>query len=266
FRQVTLEDISRTKDLGDHKYPRRRDDDEEQLRASMKICEAKIIGVEGGIFTVVSYAGQEAHKAFEKDCQIFAMATSDDTQPCSCGFCRTARFSIYGVNRNIPIIVFYGEIRCLRRLVESTSEEEEQESNHTACSELEDKDLESDQDTTSMETHDPAALLLSARRDKAVNAELPVTPHNTPGSISLPTFRPPPHEHTSPGARDSTSEDRSTTTSTSTTTTTTTHSHNTTVTKNSHSHNVHHVTEYHTHTNTITHIHYHYPPDHSSNQ
>ncbi|KAL0571844.1 hypothetical protein V5O48_010112 [Marasmius crinis-equi] len=103
YDQVMLGDIYRTEDLGVSTYPRRWDirgrrwweEGSQYLRADRTVCAAQVIGREGRIFTVITYTGPEAQQAFEKDFQMFS--TSITTGP----------FQVYGMNTNVPTVLFY---------------------------------------------------------------------------------------------------------------------------------------------------------------
>ncbi|KAL0567835.1 hypothetical protein V5O48_014156, partial [Marasmius crinis-equi] len=105
FRQVIQGDIHRTKDFGVSTYPGRWDygkfkESEKRsqcLRANRTICAAQVIGVEGRMFTVVSYTGPQAREAFERDFRLFSTTIT------------AGPFQIYGVNTNVPTVLFYDE-------------------------------------------------------------------------------------------------------------------------------------------------------------
>ncbi|KAL0568941.1 hypothetical protein V5O48_013029 [Marasmius crinis-equi] len=104
-------DIHRTKDLGVSTYPRRWDDGHRYsweegrqcLRANKTFCAAQVIGGEGRVFTVITYTGPEARQAFEKDFQMFS--TSITAGP----------FQVYGINTNVPTVLFYDERQPLAK-------------------------------------------------------------------------------------------------------------------------------------------------------
>ncbi|KAL0569652.1 hypothetical protein V5O48_012307 [Marasmius crinis-equi] len=92
FRQVLQGDIHRTEDFGIYECRRGRDD---VPRAVKTICAAQIIGMEGRVFTVISYTGPEAREAFEEDFQTYSRRLT------------AGPFQIYGINTNIPTVLFY---------------------------------------------------------------------------------------------------------------------------------------------------------------
>ncbi|KAL0569181.1 hypothetical protein V5O48_012789, partial [Marasmius crinis-equi] len=93
YDQVLQGDIHRTEDFGVHEYRRRWYDREPRFKKT--ICAAEVIGLEGRVFTVMSYTGPEAHEAFEEDFQKYSRTLT------------ASPFQVYGINTNVPTVLFY---------------------------------------------------------------------------------------------------------------------------------------------------------------
>ncbi|KAG7097659.1 hypothetical protein E1B28_004987 [Marasmius oreades] len=77
--------------FGSHKY-------EVEFKVERTISTAKIHG-DSSTFTVVSYKGQDAQKAWEKEFRRFSETTN------------TTKMQLFGINRSrIPLLIFYGEL------------------------------------------------------------------------------------------------------------------------------------------------------------
>ncbi|KAL0565377.1 hypothetical protein V5O48_016644, partial [Marasmius crinis-equi] len=92
YDQVMLGDIYRTEDFGVYKYSSQRWWD---FKADRTICAAEVIGVEGRAFTMISYTGPEAR---------------EDGSSLNAG-----PFQVYGINTNVPTVLFYDERQPLAK-------------------------------------------------------------------------------------------------------------------------------------------------------
>ncbi|KAL0571132.1 hypothetical protein V5O48_010824 [Marasmius crinis-equi] len=104
FRQVMLGDIFRINDFGVYKYPRLWNDG--KPKADKTICAAQVIGGEGRVFTMITYAGPEAQDAFQKDFQMYARRLT------------AGPFQVYGINTNVPTVLFYDERQPLAKFLD----------------------------------------------------------------------------------------------------------------------------------------------------
>ncbi|KAL0571845.1 hypothetical protein V5O48_010113 [Marasmius crinis-equi] len=97
FRQVLQGDIHRTEDFGVFEC--------RWYMVKKTICAAEVIGLEGRVFTVISYTGPEAHEAFEEDFRKYSRTL--DAGP----------FQVFGINTNVPTVLFYDERQPLAKFL-----------------------------------------------------------------------------------------------------------------------------------------------------
>ncbi|KAL0564861.1 hypothetical protein V5O48_017174 [Marasmius crinis-equi] len=103
YNQVISGNIRRTKDFGVCQWY----DRGAGLRVDKTICAAEVIGVEGKTFTVVAYSGPDAREKFERDFQEYSSQLT------------ASSFQVYGVNANVPLVLFHNELRPLASFVDS---------------------------------------------------------------------------------------------------------------------------------------------------